>query len=102
MAGLVLAGLPSVAGIVGPFALVMAGIGLIMPNAMAGAIGPYPRMAGSASALMGFLQMGMAALVGIGVGHWHDGTALPMTASIAATTILALLSFRLLVNPRKR
>jgi DHA1 family bicyclomycin/chloramphenicol resistance-like MFS transporter len=59
-------------------------------------------MAGSASALMGFLQMGMAALVGIGVGHWHDGTALPMTASIAATTILALLSFRLLVNPRKR
>lgn len=102
MAGLVLAGLPSVAGIVGPFALVMAGVGLIMPNAMAGAIGPYPRMAGSASALMGFLQMGMAALVGIGVGHWHDGTALPMTASIAATALLSLLSFRLLVNPRKR
>ena len=102
MAGLVLAGLPSVAGIVGPFALVMAGVGLIMPNAMAGAIGPYPRMAGSASALMGFLQMGMAALVGIGVGHWHDGTALPMTASIAATALLSLLSFRLLVKPRKR
>lgn len=102
MAGLVLAGLPSVTGIVGPFALVMAGIGLIMPNAMAGAIGPYPQMAGAASALMGFLQMGMAAIVGIGVGHWHDGTAIPMTASIAAMTILALLSSRFLVLPRKR
>ncbi|MBU0725534.1 MAG: multidrug effflux MFS transporter [Alphaproteobacteria bacterium] len=100
MALLGLLGIAHVATVLVPFALVMAGLGLIFPNAQAGAIGPYPKMAGTASALLGFLQMGLAALVGIGVGHWHDGTVVPMTVTIGLTTSLALASYLLLVRRR--
>jgi DHA1 family bicyclomycin/chloramphenicol resistance-like MFS transporter len=56
------------------------GIGFVFPNGQAGAIGPYPHMAGTASALLGSVQMGSAALIGVLVGQLHDGTALPMVA----------------------
>lgn len=72
--------------------------GILMPNAMAGAIGPFPKMAGAASALMGFMQMGCAALVGYLVGRLHDGTPLPMALAMAGTGWAALASYRLLVR----
>src|SRR3546814_10145883 len=53
------AGVVTVAGIVGPVVVFMIGTGLGLPNAQAGAIGPFPHMAGSASALRG-LQIGRA------------------------------------------
>lgn len=96
-----LAGLLSVVTIVGPFALVMVGVGLIMPNAMAGAIGPFPRMAGAASALMGFCQMGLAALVGIVVGAAADGSARPMAISVSLMAVGAAAAFTLLVRARR-
>src|SRR3546814_15243937 len=71
----------TVTGIVGPVVLFMVGTGLAMPNAQAGAIGPFPRMAGAASALLGFFQMGLAALVGILVGHGSTRSALAMMAA---------------------
>ena len=92
------AGLIGVAEIVAPVFLFMVGVGLMLPNAMAGAIGPYPRMAGTASALLGVIQMGLAALVGIAVGYAHDGTARGMTGVIAAVALAALVSFLLLVR----
>jgi DHA1 family bicyclomycin/chloramphenicol resistance-like MFS transporter len=69
---------------------------------MAGAIGPFPHMAGTASALLGFLQMGLAALVGLAVGQLHDATARPMTAAVALSGAATLLSFYLLVWRRSR
>ncbi len=99
MAGLALAGVKAVAAIIGPQFLFMAGVGMVMPNSMAGAIGPFPRMAGLASALLGFAQMALAALVGIAVGVFHDGTPLSMAVAIAASGAATLASFRLLVRP---
>ncbi len=57
--------------------------GLILPSAVAGALAPYPAMAGAASALMGFVQMSVAALVGVAVAHASLASALPMTLAIA-------------------
>jgi len=94
-----LAGLLSVASLVLPTALYFVGCGLALPNAFAGALRHYPRMAGAASSLVGFLQMGLAALVGIGVGQLHDGTALPMLGTIAGCTLLQLAAWLLLVRP---
>jgi DHA1 family bicyclomycin/chloramphenicol resistance-like MFS transporter len=93
------AGYAGAAAIVLPMMVFMAGTGFVMPNSMAGAIGPFPQMAGSASALLGFLQMGVGAGVGIGVGHLHDGTARPMTTAIALAAVLVLLCHRFLVRP---
>lgn len=99
MAGLGLAGHASALTIVLPMAVFMAGAGMVLPNAMAGAVGPYPQMAGSASALLGFLQMGTAALVGAAVGHLHDGTPRVMAGAIALVSVLGALSYWRLVRP---
>lgn len=96
---LVLAGVVSVASVVGPTVLFFAGAGLMMPNAMAGAIGPYPRSAGAASSLLGFVQMALAAVVGVGVGQLQDGTPLAMAAAIAAVGVAALAGGLLLARP---
>lgn len=93
------AGFVTVAGIVGPVVLFMVGTGLALPNAQAGAIGPFPRMAGAASALLGFFQMGFAALVGIAVGHGSDSSAFAMMAAIALVAIGGTVSYWLVVRP---
>ena len=98
-AGLAAADVVSVAGIVGPMFLFIMGTGLALPNAMAGAVGPYPTMAGLASALLGFVQMLVAATVGVAVGHLHDGTALPMMGAVALMAAMAATAYRTLVTP---
>jgi DHA1 family bicyclomycin/chloramphenicol resistance-like MFS transporter len=79
--------------VVGPMVCYMVGMGIVMPNAQAGALGPFAHMAGAASALMGFLQMAIAALTGIAFGQFHDGTPLPMTALVAVCGLCCLASF---------
>jgi len=87
---LAVAGVLSVGAILWPLFVFMIGTGLILPNAFAGAIDPYPKMAGAASALLGFCQMVIAACVGIAVGQSADGTALPMTLAIALAAFCGL------------
>ncbi len=98
MAGLALAGVHSVWAILLPMYVCMVATGLVMPNAIGGALAPYPKMAGAASALMGFAQMALAAAVGIAVGHAYAGTAIPMAAAIALCGWAVLLSYLLLVR----
>ncbi len=92
------AGIESVAAVLAPFIVVMIGIGFTLPAAIAGAIGPYPKMAGAASALVGFLQLGISAAVGVGVGQILDGTTRPMMTAIAVVSIIGLASFWILVK----
>lgn len=94
-----LAGEITVAAILLPMTLYLVGCGFLMPNTMAGALRHYPRMAGAASSLLGCLQMSIAALVGIAVGHLHDGTALPMLGMICAAAVAVALSWLLLARP---
>lgn len=95
-----MSGVLSVEAVVGPVTLFLLGTGLTMPNSIAGAVGPYPRMAGAASALLGFTQMTVAAAVGIAVGHYSSGTAIGMMAAKAILAAGAVFSFALLVVPR--
>jgi len=88
--------------IVGPMLVFMIGVGLVLPNSIAGAIGPFPRAAGAASALLGFTQMTGAAAIGIAVAALYDGSAVPMTATIALAALGVLLAFLLLVRPAAR
>jgi DHA1 family bicyclomycin/chloramphenicol resistance-like MFS transporter len=88
--------------IVGPMLVFMIGVGLVLPNSIAGAIGPFPRAAGAASALLGFTQMTGAAAIGIAVAALYDGSSIPMTATIAAVAVGVLLAFMLLVRPAAR
>ncbi|MBF0094646.1 MAG: Bcr/CflA family drug resistance efflux transporter, partial [Alphaproteobacteria bacterium] len=101
-AGLSWAGIETAAAVVLPVAVFFSGCGMLLPNGMAGAIGPFPRMAGVASSLVGFLQMSTGAVAGFMVGALHDGTTRPMTTLIAVTSLLSLASFLVLVQPRWR
>ena len=57
------------------FFVYVASLGFIGPNAMAAALATHGQQAGTASALMGSLQFGIATVMGAAVGAFHDGTA---------------------------
>lgn len=76
--------------VVAPMFLFMLGAGFTLPTAMALAIGPYPGKAGLASALLGFLQLAFASLVGLAVSALYDRTAVPMMAVLVLVTAAAL------------
>ena len=73
-----------------PMALYLCGLGLAMPQAMAGALTPFPERAGAASSLLGFLQQVVGSSIGIVVGQTLGDSALPLAAIIAAMGSLAL------------
>ena len=70
--------------------------GFSFPNSGALSMAPFTKEAGSASALMGALQMGFGAVASALVGLFNNGTALPMTGVMggcaAAGLIILLLS----------
>jgi DHA1 family bicyclomycin/chloramphenicol resistance-like MFS transporter len=99
LVALALAGIDTVMAIVAPTAIYLFGVGMVMANSMAGAIGPYPRAAGAASALLGFVQMSTAALVGAAIGHAADGTQMPMVIALALSAVAGPMSYWLLVRP---
>ncbi len=66
-------------------------IGFINPNANALALAPFTRTVGSASALMGCTQIGIAALSSFGVGLFNTTSALPIVILMASTSGVALL-----------
>ncbi len=101
MAALEFSGVRSLAAILGPMFFCTVATGLVMPNAIARALAPYPTMAGSASALMGVVQMSTAALVGIAVGHSLTGGGQALAAAVAICTALAPLSYLLLLRKRR-
>ena len=96
MAALAWAGVVSVVSVIGPMFGFAFGLGFVLPNAAAGAIGPFPRMAGLASAVLGFVQLTGSALYAVGVSRFDDGTVRPMSTAVATAGLAALLTFRLL------
>jgi len=65
--------------IVLPQMLFAFGHGIHQPCGQAGAVGPFPKAAGAASAMSGFLMMVVAFAMGQWLGASMDGTPLPMT-----------------------
>lgn len=62
--------------------------GFLYPNITALALAPFGRAAGSASALLGAFQYTLGASAGAFVGMFHNGTAVPMIATMAACGIV--------------
>ena len=94
MALLVAAGVRVPASIVAPMFFYGIAHGMIQPAAQAGAMAPFPRSAGAATALSGFVMMATAALVGFWTGASYDGTMVPLALTICAASIAsALIAF---------
>ena len=72
--------------------------GFVFPNSSALSMAPFSRNAGTASALMGAIQLAVGALTSGIVSVLTNGTALPMAGVMA---LCALLSFCVLLAGRK-
>ncbi len=75
---LALAGVHSVWAIMLPHYLFMIGHGVHQPCGQSGSVAPFPRSAGAASAMGGFLMMVVAFAMGIWLGRAMDGTVFPL------------------------
>ncbi|HJT61677.1 MAG TPA: hypothetical protein VJ797_08350, partial [Burkholderiales bacterium] len=95
-AGLAWAGVAHWPAVVIPFFLFLFGTALIVPNATAAALSPFPASAGSASSLIGAIGFTAGALVSSLLGAAFDGTARPM-ASVAALAGAAAFTFEKLL-----
>lgn len=82
-------------GIYIPLWIFMASMGCVFPNTTVLAMSPHGRIAGNASAMLGFLQFGISAVGGVAVSAWQNAqsipTPVPMAGTIALCMILALL-----------
>jgi DHA1 family bicyclomycin/chloramphenicol resistance-like MFS transporter len=90
LAGTITGSFGLVATIILFFALLSC-IGILTPNATALALAPFGKNAGSASALIGFLQIGTGALASSGVGLFNSGNSLPAISILTGMALLALL-----------
>jgi DHA1 family bicyclomycin/chloramphenicol resistance-like MFS transporter len=76
-------GLPPVISLVLAMAVCHAGNMLATPQAVAGALTPFPHCAGTASSLLGLVQQLSAAVVGTVVGLTLGRSAWPLAIAIA-------------------
>jgi DHA1 family bicyclomycin/chloramphenicol resistance-like MFS transporter len=64
----------------------LSSLGLAYPNAAALALVPFDRNIGSASAMLGFLQIGVSGLASASIGIFDSHGMLPVTIILAATS----------------
>lgn len=86
---------PSVLAVMGPVAIWAFGIGMIMPGATTAGMARFPLIAGSASALMGFIQIGGGLFGSLVASLFADPvhaltTVLPGMAAVAVAAYLGL------------
>lgn len=84
-------GLTSAFALVLPMAVYLAGLGMVLPQSIAGAMTPFPERAGAASALVGFIQQSVAAICGATVGALLGYSAWPVAGAVAVMGVATLL-----------
>ncbi len=91
----------AVAGIVLPMMIYLFGLGLAMPQALAGALQPFPERAGAASSLIGAVQQALAAALGAVVVRALGATAWPLVLGIALPGALTFVVWASTREPRR-
>ena len=86
----VASGLSSAWSLVLPMAVYLAGMGMVLPQAIAGAMTPFPERAGAASSLFGFVQQTVSAICGAIVGVLLGQSAWPLAGAVAVMGCVTL------------
>jgi MFS transporter, DHA1 family, multidrug resistance protein len=90
MVAAVALGLTSSVFLVLPMAVYLAGLGMVLPQGIAGAMTPFPERAGAASSLFGFIQQSAAAVCGAAVGWFLGQSAWPLALGVATMGFVTL------------
>tara|TARA_B100000315_G_scaffold260478_2_gene322238 strand:- start:977 stop:2185 length:1209 start_codon:yes stop_codon:yes gene_type:complete len=98
MLGFALAEINHVLAIVGPMMLFMVGFAILLPQTTSASLTPFPRNAGAASSLQGFIQNSMAAVVSALLSTFADGSAIPMAVAIALSGLAAAATYVLFIR----
>lgn len=85
-----------------PVAVAVLGNGIVLPNAQAAAINEFPRFAGSASGLTGFLQMFISGIAAQLVAVIFNGTVYPLLIMMLIASMLSLIFFKLGVQVKPK
>jgi DHA1 family bicyclomycin/chloramphenicol resistance-like MFS transporter len=80
--------------------IILSCAGLTYPNAAAIALSPFEKNAGSAAALLGFIQIGIGGLISSGIGFLHAKGSYPTSLIMVITSSIGLLI--LLLSKSKR
>ena len=102
VAAVVVAGITGGVWLVAAMAVYLAGLGLAMPQVIAGALTPFPERAGTASSLMGFAQQSLAAIVTAAVGAYLGPSAWPVAGVVVATGCVSFVLWALTRRLRAR
>lgn len=84
-----------------PAALILAmglyftGMGMVLPQAQAGALLPFPDRAGAASSLIGLVQQLLAAIVGAILGHLLGSNAWPLALTVVTVGVVSIVIWAL-------
>jgi DHA1 family bicyclomycin/chloramphenicol resistance-like MFS transporter len=81
-----------------PLFIFIASLGLVFPNSTAGALAGQGHQAGTASAVLGVVQYGGAALASAAVGALHHFTSAPLQVTMGLCGVLSLLAFSQLIG----
>ena len=98
LAALAWVGVQHVVALVVPMMIYMFCFAQAGPQAVAGALTPFPRAAGSASSLLGFFQSLTGAMVGMGVAVSFDGTPKALASFVGLMGVAALLAYLRVVS----
>ena len=100
MLGAAVTGHATVAVLIGPLFVFLACFGLVGGPSVVVALRDHGQIAGTASALLSFLQFGSAALGSGMVAALANGTALPMTGMMAFGAVIGLICARRAFGPK--
>lgn len=106
MGALSLSGIVAWWAIIGPHMVLSFGSGILVPTSSAGAVGMFPKLAGTASSWVGLSQMGMGAVGTIAVAvltlAGSRYVAMPLVVGLLPFAFLTVLSAQLLRAPRSK
>lgn len=77
-------------GVISMLFLYLGCLGFCNPNTTALSLAPFEKNAGSASAVMGAIQMGLGAIASVAVGIFVKSSILPVTLIFIGSSLLAL------------
>ncbi|MBU0723652.1 MAG: multidrug effflux MFS transporter [Alphaproteobacteria bacterium] len=92
----------SLVALFGPMGVIAMGNGTSQPSGVSGAVSVDPTLAGSASGLLGFLQMALGGLLTLILGHVLSDSAGPLVFMMIACTVLGLAAFLMVRRSRLR
>ncbi|HET7003451.1 MAG TPA: multidrug effflux MFS transporter [Puia sp.] len=75
--------------------LLLSCVGITNPNTAALTLAPFARNAGTASSLMGAIQMGLGSLISVFISLFEKPSVTPLCIAFLASSVLSLMVFKL-------